>query len=114
MRSRLAALFVLSVFALAACGGDKDVDTATYTCGQFNKSLRTKSDSSAGNYINGLRKRAKLGQSDKVERSEITLGVIVTCRGKAASTKPADNAVAIAKQVKAGKYKLPRTKKSTK
>jgi hypothetical protein len=114
MRLRLAALLVLPVFALAACGGGEKVDTAAYTCAQFNKSLRTKGDDTSGNYINQLRKKADLGQSSKVERSEITLGILVTCRGKAPSTKPADNAVAIAKQIKAGKFKLPGQKKSTK
>ena len=42
------ALPALCVLALAACGS-KDVDTASYTCGQFNKSLRTKGDDTAGN-----------------------------------------------------------------
>jgi hypothetical protein len=114
MRVRLAALLLVPVFALAACGSSKNVDTASYTCSQFNKSLQTKGDDSAGNYINQLRKKAKLGQGEKVERSEITLGIVVSCRGKAGSTKPADNAVAIAKRIKAGKYKLPGKKKSTK
>jgi hypothetical protein len=113
MRSRLAALLVLPVFAIAACGSSKDVDTATYTCGQFNKSLQTKDDTTSGNFINQLRKQAKLGQSEKAERYEITLGIIVTCRGKPASTKPGDRAIAIAKQIKAGTYKLPTTKKKS-
>lgn len=114
MRSGLTALLLVLTCLLAACGGKtKNVDTASYTCGQFNKSLRTKGDNTAGNYINGLRKKAKLGQDSKVERSEITLGIIVTCRGNPASTKPATAAIAIAKQVKSGKYKLPRKKKSS-
>ena len=113
MRPGLAALLVLTVLALGACG-NKDVDTASYTCGQFNKSLRTKGDNTAGNFINQLRKQAKLGQNEKTERSEISLGIIVTCRGKPASTKPADRAVAVAKQLKAGTFKLPAKKKSTK
>ena len=114
MRSRLAALLVLLVFALAACGGGKNADVSSYTCSQFNKSLRTKDDNSAGNYINQLRKKAKLGQSAKTERSEITLGIIFTCRGKPGSTKPANQAIVVAKQVKAGKFKLPSKKKSSK
>jgi hypothetical protein len=113
MRSRLAALVAMPVFALAACGGGKQVDTAAYTCGEFNKSLRTKDDNTAGNYINQLREQAKLGQTEKVERAEITLGIIVTCRNKPASTKPADRAIAVAKQVKAGTYSLSGKKKST-
>jgi hypothetical protein len=114
MRSRLVSLLVVPALTLAACGSGKQVDTAGYTCGQFNKSLQTKGDNTSGNFINQLRKRAKLGQSAKVERSEITLGVIVTCRNKAASTKPADGAIAVAKQIKSGKFKLPGKKKSTK
>src|SRR3954469_14714957 len=113
MRSVLGTLLGRAVLALAACGSSK-VDTATYTCGQFNKSLRTKGDDTSGTYINELRKTAKLGQKDKVERAEITLGIIVTCRNKPASTKPSAGAVAVAKQVKAGKFKLRSTKKSTK
>jgi hypothetical protein len=111
MRSGLVALLVFAAMMLAACG-NKDVDTAAYTCGQFNKSLRTKDDSTAGNFINQLRKQAKLSQSEKVERSEITLGIIVSCRNKPPSTKPAASAIAVAKRVKAGDYALPGKKKS--
>jgi hypothetical protein len=114
MRSRLTVLVAVPAFALAACGSGKQVDTASYTCGQFNKSLQTKGDDTSGNFINQLRKEAKLGQSDKVERSEITFGIIFACRGKAASTKPGDRAIATAKQIKSGKFKLPGQKKSTK
>jgi hypothetical protein len=114
MRSGLAALLVLAMLALGACGGGKHVNTASYTCGQFNKSLRTKGDNTSGNFINQLRKQAKLGQSEKIERSEITLGIIVSCRNKAASTKPANSAISIAKRIKAGTFKLPGHKKSTK
>src|SRR4051794_33280385 len=100
-----AAFLALCVLCLAACG-NKDVDTASYTCGQFDKSLKTKGDDSAGNYINGLREDADLGQDDKVERREITLGIILACRGESANTKPADEAIATAKKIKAGKLKL--------
>ena len=114
MRFPTALALALSVLAFTACG-NKDVDTATYTCGQFSKSLKTKGDDTSGNYINGLRKQAKLGQKEKVERSEITLGVIVACRDKPASTTPAKAAIATAKQIKAGTFKLPsKKKKSTK
>lgn len=112
MRSGLAALLLVVGCLLAACGS-KDVDTASYTCGQFNTSLRTKNDNTAGNFINQLRKQAKLGQSTKQERSEITFGIIVSCRNKPASTKPADAAIKVAKQVKAGTYRLPGKKKSS-
>jgi hypothetical protein len=100
-----AALLALCVLCLAACG-NKDVDTADYTCGEFNKSLKTKGDDTAGNFINQLREDADLGQDDKVERREITLGIIVACRGESANAKPADEAIATAKKIKAGKFKL--------
>jgi hypothetical protein len=107
MRSVLGTLLALSLLVLAACGGgSKDVNTATYTCADFNKSLKTKGDDTAGNFINQLRKKAILGQSDKVERSEITLGILATCRNKPASTKPADQAIVVAKQIKARAEKL--------
>src|SRR5436190_1246453 len=70
MRCHLAALLVVPVFALAACGGSKEVKASGYTCGQFNKSLRTKADNTAGSYINQLRKQAKLGQSAKIARAD--------------------------------------------
>jgi hypothetical protein len=114
MRSCLIALLAVPVLALAACGSGKQVNTANYTCGDFNKSLKTKGDDTSGNFINQLRKKADLGQSEKTERSEITLGIILTCRNKPASTKPADRAVAIAQQIKTGKFKLPTKKKSSK
>jgi hypothetical protein len=102
MRRRLTAWLVLPALALGACGTN-DVDTASYTCGQFSKSLRTKDDDSAGNYINQLRKQARLGQNAKTERNEITFGILVACRGKPPSTKPAKQAIATAKRLKAGK-----------
>jgi hypothetical protein len=96
----------------------KKVDTATYTCAEFNKSLATKSDDTAGNYINELRKQAKLGQAKKAERSAITLGIYFACRGKPGTTKPAASAIATARKIKAGKFTLPGSsatkKKSTK
>ena len=101
MRSVLGTLLALAVLALAACGSSNSkVDTATYTCGDFNKSLRTKGDNSSGTYINALRKEADLGQNAKTEQREITLGIISTCRGKPASTKPADDAIKVAKRIK--------------
>ena len=83
----------------------EDVDTASYTCAQFNKSLATKGDSTSGNFINQLRKQAKLGQAEKIERREIALGVILACRNKPAKTTPADEAIATAKKIKTGKLK---------
>jgi hypothetical protein len=113
MRPVFATVLALCALLFGACGGNKDVDTATYTCGQFQKSLQTKDDNTSGNYINGLRKQAKLGQKDTVERSEITLGIIVACRDKPASTKPAAAAIATAKKIKAGTFKLPKQKKKS-
>src|SRR4051812_35863979 len=101
-----AALF--PVLALSACGSKtKDVNTAAFTCAQFSRSLSAKSDNSAGNFINQLRKQAALGQDAKVERREITLGIYFACRGKPGSTKPAKTAIVTAKRIKSGKFKLP-------
>jgi hypothetical protein len=108
VRSVLGTLLALSALVFAACGS-KDVDTATYTCGEFNKSLRTKGDDTAGNYINQLVEQAKLGQDKKTERREVTLGIIAACRGKPAATKPAQDAITGAKALKARAAK----KKST-
>jgi hypothetical protein len=104
----VSSLLLLSVFGLAACGGkSEDVNTASYTCAEFNKSLATKGDDTAGNFINSLRKEAKLGQDKKTERSELTLGIYFACRGNAGSTKPRNTAIATAKRIKAGKFKVP-------
>jgi len=120
MRSRrLTSALLLPALALAACGGgkSKDIDTASYTCADFNKSLATKDDNTSGNFINQLRKQANLGKDEKAERRAITLGVYFACRGKPGATKPAKAAIANAKQLVAGKYKLPaasgKKKKST-
>lgn len=111
-RHGLAILVAVPALALGACGRGDDVDTATYTCADFNKSLRTKDDNSSGQFINRLRDRAKLGQSTEVERREITLGIIFACRGKPGSTKPANTAVATAKRIRDGKFKFPAAKKA--
>ena len=117
MRPRTTAAVILAAVAMAGCG-TKNVDTASYTCGQFNKSLKTKGDDTAGNYINGLRKKAALGQAKQTEVRELTLAIYLACRGKPASTRPADPAVATAKKMRSGKFKLPglpaAKKKSTK
>jgi hypothetical protein len=106
---------VLPVLAVSACGGgSKKIDAASYTCAEFNKSLRTKNDNTAGQFINALRTDAGLGQDKATERREITLGIYFACRGKPGSTKPAKAAVATAKQIKAGKFTLPTAKKSNK
>jgi hypothetical protein len=111
----LSCLLLFPVLALAACG-DKStpVNTASYTCAQFSKSLRTKDDNTSGAFINQLQKQAALGQDKKVERREITLGIYFACRGKPASTKPAKAALATAKQIKAGKFTLPGVAKAKK
>jgi hypothetical protein len=107
----LSALLLLPVLTLAACGGSssktKDVNTAAYTCAQFNKSLATKGDDTAGNFINQLRKQANLGQDSNTERREVTLGIFFACRNKPGSTKPATAAVTTAKKIKTGKFRLP-------
>jgi hypothetical protein len=104
----LSAGLLLPVLGLAACGGgNKSVDTASYTCAHFTKSLNTKGDNTSGTYINELRKQAKLAGGAKAQSRIISLGIIFACRGKPGTTKPADRAVAIAKQIEAGKFKLP-------
>jgi hypothetical protein len=111
----LSCLLLFPVLALAACGAKSTpVNTAAYTCGQFNKSLNTKGDNTSGAFINQLQKNAGLGQDAKVERREITLGIFFACRGKPAATRPAKSAVATAKRIKAGKFKLPGKKTSSK
>jgi len=116
MASRtLSALLLLPVLALAACGSKtKDVNTAAYTCAQFTKSLAAKSDDTAGNYINGLRKQANLGQDPKTERRELTVGIFFACRNKPGTTTPATTAVASAKAIKNGKFHIPGAPKSSK
>ena len=120
MASRtLSALLLVPVLALAACGSKtKDVNTTAYSCDDFNQSLATKSDDTAGNYINGLRKQANLGQDAKTERRELTVGIFFACRGKPGTTKPATTAIASAKAIKSGKFHIPRpangSKKSSK
>jgi hypothetical protein len=116
MASRtLSALLLLPVLALAACGSKtKEVNTTAYTCAEFNKSLATKSDNTSGNYINGLRKQANLGQDAKTERREITLGIFFACRGKPGTTKPATTAIASAKAIKSGKFHIPGPAKGSK
>jgi hypothetical protein len=105
-------LTVLSALALAACGSGEEVDTSKYTCDQFNRSLAKKGDDSAGNFINRLREQAKLGQPDSVERRELSLGIFFACRGQPGSTRPGQRAVAIAKQIKAGTFHLPKPAKA--
>jgi hypothetical protein len=120
MRSRpLLGALLVPVLALSACGSkSKDVDTASYTCADFNKSLKTKGDDTAGNFINQLRKQAKLKGDEKTGRRAVTLGIYFACRGKPGSTAPAKVAIASAKQLQRGKFKLPAgppgKKKSTK
>ncbi len=105
----LSSALLVPALALAACGGGKanNVDTATYTCGQFNKSLATKGDDSAGNFINQLVKDANLGQSTKIARREITLAIYFACQRKPGSTTPKAAAIIAAKQMKAGTFKPP-------
>src|SRR4051812_12363027 len=90
---------VLAASMFAACGSSH-VDTAKYTCGEFNKSLRTKGDDSSGTFIRDLRTEANLGQDAKTEQREITIGIIVACRGKAGNKTPGDEAITTAKKIK--------------
>jgi hypothetical protein len=106
-RRHLTGLLIVPALALAACGSGKQVDTAKYTCGEFNKSLATKGDNTSGNYVNKLRAEAQLGQGKKIEQREISLGVYFACRGKPAGTRPHVQAIGIAKDIKAGRFRLP-------
>ena len=76
------AALAASTLALAACGSGKQVETASYTCGDFYKSLKTAGDNTSGNFINKLRKQANLGQPKQIEVREISFGVYFACRGK--------------------------------
>ena len=114
----LCLLLLAPVLALGACGRGEEVDTATYTCAEFNKSLRSKDDDTSGQFINRLRDEADLGQEKRVEQRELTLAIFYACRNKPGSTRPAKRAIASAKQMRAGKFKVPgdarAKKKSTK
>jgi len=101
------AALAASALALASCGSGKQVSPATYTCGEWDKSLKTAGDNTSGNFINKLRKQANLGQSKKLETREISFAIYLACRGKPASTRPAAKAIATAKALKAGTYKPP-------
>src|SRR3954453_14267878 len=92
---------VVAALALAGCGGSKtkDVNAASYTCADFNKSLASKGDDSAGNYINQLPNQAKLGSDRKGAGRAIPPAVSFACRGNPGSTKPAATAIAVAKQI---------------
>lgn len=99
---------LVPALALSACGSkEKKVDAAAYTCKQFDNSLKTKNDNSAGNFINQLVKQANLEHSGKTARSEVTVGIYFTCRNKPGSTKPAHGAVRVAQRIEAGKFHLP-------
>ena len=116
----IAVALLAAALALSSCGGSssKPVNTATYTCGQFQASLNSKSDTSAGNYINQLVKAAGLKGSTALQRRRIALGITFACGNKTAATRPKAAAVAIAKQIESGKFKPPsvaqKKKKSTK
>jgi hypothetical protein len=101
------------LLALSACG-KKDLDPDTYTCGQWNKSLRTKDDLSSGTFIRALRERAKLGQARAVEEREFAVAIFFACRGKPSSYKPAGKAIENAKALKAGKKLGPKAKAKAK
>src|SRR5947209_10119937 len=95
----LTSLLLATMLGLSACGS-AHVDTAKYTCANFNKSLNTKGDNSAGTFIRDLRAQAKLGQDRKTEEREMDFGIIFACRGKPASTAPGPRAIAIAKLIR--------------
>src|SRR4051794_37719320 len=109
LRTRSIACALLApALLLSACGSKtKNVNTASYTCADFNKSLETKNDSSAGNYINALLKQGHLKAGAKTGHREVTLGIYFACRNKPGTTKPAAAAIATAKRIESGTFKLP-------
>jgi hypothetical protein len=113
MRLPVIAIALVAALATAGCGV-KNVNATTYTCSEFNKSLRTKGDDTSGNYIRQLRKQANLGQSSQTENRELSLGVFLACRGKPGSTRPAPEAIATAKKIRAGTFKFPGGKAAAK
>ena len=111
----LSTLLVLPALAFSACGSKtKDVDVATYTCGQFQKSLNTKGDDSAGNYINQLRDKVDFGKDAKTERGLTAQAIYFACLGQPASKKPLAAATTSMKQMKAGTFKPPKLPKAKK
>ena len=91
----------------SACGGE-EIDAATYTCGEFSKSLDTKDDRTAGTYIRLLNDRAGLKGSRSLQERRMTYAIYVACRGQESSYKPATVAVANAKKIAAGKPVVPK------
>jgi hypothetical protein len=106
-RPYIALLLIVPALALTACGRGEKVDTAKYTCAEFSKSLRTKNDTTAGQFINKLRDKGSFEGDAKIARRQLTLGIFFACRGKPGSTKPADRAIATARSIRAGKFKIP-------
>ena len=96
-----------AMIAAAGCGGGDELSADAYTCGQFKKSLDTKDDRSAGTYIRLLNDRAKTGGRRSDQEKLMAYAIFVACRGEKASYKPAKEAVANAKAIKAGKRVVP-------
>jgi len=91
---------------VAACGGE-EIQAATYTCGQFAKSLDTKDDRSAGTFIRLLNDRAQLTGSRSEQEKRMAYAIFVACRGEKAGFRPANEAVANARKIAAGKRVVP-------
>ena len=108
IRRMACCLLLPATLALSACGGGEEIDPATYTCGDFAKSLDTKDDRSAGSFIRLLNDRAKSKGPREVKEKRMAYAIYVACRGEKASFRPANVAVANAKKLEQGKRVVPR------
>jgi hypothetical protein len=101
------ALAAALALVAAGCGRGEEVDTASYTCGEFNRSLKEKDDLTSGQFIRKLNEQAKLGGTKAEQERRMAYAVYVACRGKASGFKPTERALANAKALKAGKQVVP-------
>lgn len=106
IRRLLCAALLPAAFLVAACGGE-EIEASTYTCGEFAKSLDTKDDRTAGTFIRLLNDRAKLKGSRSEQEKRMAYAIFVACRGEKAGFRPANEAVANAKKIAAGKRVVP-------
>ena len=106
IRRALCSLLLPAAVLAAGCGYE-EIDANAFTCGEFSKSLDTKGDESAGQYIRLLNERAKLGGPRADREKVMAYSIFVACRGEKASFKPASEAIANAKAIRAGKNVVP-------
>ena len=106
-RSAICASLLAAAAVFAGCGYE-EIDANTYTCGEFQKSLDTKDNETAGQYIRLLNDRAKLKGRRSDREKVMAYAIFAACRGEKASVRPANKAVANAKAIQAGKQVLPK------